>query len=431
MMACTTPSVLILATGLTGGLLAFSLQSRDDALRARAHRLHREAIVIDTHADLTPFIQKDTRLPRISDPDMTGPAYDPSTDPRQAPIETNWQQGFPPGPWSFTERHSDGYMDLPRMREGGLDTEFFAVYMEREPRPGMAVKRALGQIESIHALCRKYSEDIALATTAAAVRNIVGSGRIAALIGLEGGYMIEDDLRVLRMFHKLGVRYMTLTHSFNTHWADSSGTGQEVPPRHGGLSPFGREVVKEMNRLGMMVDISHVADATFYQVLKVTRAPVIASHSSVDGVKPHARNMSDDMLRALAENGGVIHINAVIKYIDPIERDRTPLSVFIDHIEHAVRIAGADHVGLGLDYGYKAPAPLGLEDISKLEAVTYELLKRGFDEATVRKILGENTLRVMREVEGVAEADPTRAGPSVGHPVGDQDQGRAKRLRPI
>ena len=171
--------------------------------------------------------------------------------------------------------------------------------MEREPRPGMAVTRALGQIESIHALGEKYSEHVALATTADELRAIVGSGRIAALIGVEGGYMIEDDLRVLRMFHTLGVRYMSLTHAFNTHWADSSGTGRPVPVRHEGLSPFGVEVVKEMNRLGMMVDISHVADSTFFDVLDVTEVPVIASHSSVDGVKDHARNMSDAMLRAL------------------------------------------------------------------------------------------------------------------------------------
>jgi membrane dipeptidase len=289
------------------------------------------------------------------------------------------------------------------MREGGLDAEFFAIYMEEEPRPGMAVKRALAQIEAVLTLCEKYEDSVELATSAEDVRRIVASGRIAALMGVEGGYMIEDDLRVLRAFHRLGVRYMSPAHSFNTHWADSSGTGEPVPPLHGGLSPFGVEVVKEMNRLGMMVDVSHVADSTFYDVLEATEAPVIASHSSVDGVKEHARNVSDDMLRALAKNGGVIHINAVVKYIDPIERPKTPLSVFIDHVVHAIEVAGADHVGLGLDYGYDAPAPEGLEHVGKLEAVTYELLERGYDEGTVRKILGDNTLRVMAEVERVSK----------------------------
>jgi len=158
-----------------------------------------------------------------------------------------------------------------------------------------------------------------------------------------------------------------------------------------------------MNRLGMMIDVSHTADSTFYDVLEATEAPVIASHSSVDGVKEHARNLSDEMLRALAKNGGVIHIDTVIKYIDPLERPKTPLSVFLDHIAHAIDVAGADHVGLGLDYGYDAPAPEGLEHVGKLGAVTYELLKRGHDEETVRKVLGENTLRVMAEVEAVAK----------------------------
>ena len=380
-----------------------SPQTTDHELRARAERLHREAIVLDTHADLTPFIEKDTKAVEITDPSLAGPAYDPSSDPLHAEITGPWVASIPPGPWKFTERHQDGYMDLPRIREGGLDAEFFAIYMEEEPRPGMAVKRAFGQIEAVLALCDKYPGEVALATTAEEVRRIAASGRIAALMGVEGGYMIEDDLRVLGLFHRLGVRYMSLTHSFNTHWADSSGTGEPVPPRHQGLSPFGIEVVKEMNRLGMMVDVSHTADSTFYDVLEATEAPVIASHSSVDGVKEHARNMSDDMLRALAKNRGVIHIDTVIKYIDPVERPKTPLSVFLDHIAHAIEVAGADHVGLGLDYGYDAPAPEGLEHIGKLGAVTYELLKRGYDEETVRKILGENTLRVMAEVERTAK----------------------------
>lgn len=373
-----------------------------DPVRERARALHREMLVLDTHADLTPFLEKDTMPVRITDPGMAGPGYDPSADPGQQVVVDAWTKTFPPGPWRFSERHADGYMDLPRMREGGLDAEFFAIYMDREPRPGMAVKRALGQIDAIRAICAKYPKDIALATTAAEVRAIVKSGRVAALVGLEGGYMIEDDIRVLRMFHALGVRYMTLTHSFNTHWADSSGTGTPVTPAHDGLSPFGKAVVAEMNRLGMVVDVTHVSDKTFDDALQATKAPVIASHSSVDGVKDHARNMSDDMLRALAKNGGVIQIDAVIRYIDPVDRPQTPLSVFIDHIMHAIKVAGPDHVGIGLDYGYDAPRPVDLEDCSKFENITYELLKRGVPEDTIRKVWGENTLRVMAEVEKVA-----------------------------
>ena len=395
--------------------------SGQDSLRARARRLHHDAIVVDTHADLTPFIELDTRVPLIGDPGMSGRGYDPAAHASAQPVlpTDSWYRTFPKTPWHFSDRHTDGYMDLPRMRDGGLDAEFFAVYMEEEPRPGMAVRRALDQIEAIHALCEKYPNDIALATRADDVVRIVKSGRIAALIGLEGGHMIEDDLRTLKIFSELGVRYMSLTHAFNTDWADSSGVGPPLAATHDGLSPFGRAVVQEMNRLGMLVDVSHGGDRTFYDALDVSKAPIIASHSGCRAVKDHPRNMSDDMLRALARNGGVIQIDAVTKYINPaiavdltprsytdtVKEPPTPLSVFIDHIVHAIQVAGPDHVGIGLDYGYGVPTPIGLEDVSKLDAITYELLARGIDETTVRKVLGENTLRVMREAERVADAE--------------------------
>jgi membrane dipeptidase len=413
---CAT--VLAFAAGL--GLTLSALDAGQDPLKEKAHRLHRDALVLDTHADLTPFLELDTQVPLISDAGMAGPAYDPAADAARQPVLPTdaWYRTFPPGPWHFTDRHRDGYMDLPRMREGGLDAQFVAVYMEEEPRPGMAVRRALDQIDALHTLCEKYPKDLALATRADEVVETNKSGRIAVLIGLEGGYMIEDDLRALRTFSRLGVRYMTLTHMFNTNWADSSGVGPPLEARHNGLSPFGRVVVGEMNRLGMLVDVSHGGDKTFFDVLAVTKAPVIASHSGCRAVKNHPRNMSDDMLRALAKNGGVIQIDAVTKYINPaipvdaapksytdqlsVREPPTPLSIFIDHIAHAIQVAGPDHVGLGLDYGFGVPAPVGLEDVSKLEAVTYELLARGFDENTVRKVLGENTLRVMREAERVA-----------------------------
>ena len=407
------------STAVAVGLLAVATWSAagisgqaPDPLRERAHALHRQILVLDAHADLGPFFEMDTLPARITDPGLGGPGYDPSADPGSQPVVEHWKKEFPAPPWRFTERHVLGYEDLPRMRAGGVKAQFVAVYMEPEPRPGMAVKRALDQIEAVLTACEKYPQDVALATTAAEVRRIVAGGRIALLIGVEGGYMIENDLRVLRLFHRLGVRYMTLTHSFNTDWADSSGTGRPVPPVHNGLSPFGREVVAEMNRLGMMVDITHVSDKTFYDALAASKAPVIASHSSVDAVKDHPRNLSDDMLRALARNGGVIHIDSVIKYIDPIEREGTPLSVFIDHIMHALKVAGPDHVGIGNDFGYDAPAPIEMRDVSKFEEVTYELLKRGVDDATVRKVWGENTLRVMGEVEQVAVS--LRAQPAAG-----------------
>jgi membrane dipeptidase len=340
----------------------------------------------------------------IDDPGLSGRGYDASEAPSRRRPDNPWLHGFPPGAWSFADRHSTGYMDLPRMREGGLDAQFFAVYTEQDDRPGMAVKTALSQIGAIHALAAKYPRDVGLAITAADIRAVVGSGRVAVLMGVEGGHMIDDDLNVLRSFAALGVRYLSLTHSFNTHWADSSGVGPPIQPTHDGLSPFGKEVVRELNRLGVLVDVSHTSDKTFYDALEVTAAPVIASHSGVDAIKEHARNMSDDMLRALAKNGGVIQIDGVLKYIDPVARPKTPISVFIDHIDHAIKIAGIDHVGLGMDYSPTAGAPVGLEDCSKYEAITYELMKRGYSDGDVKKVLGENTLRVMAEAERVAKS---------------------------
>lgn len=382
-----------------------------DPLLARAHRLHRAAIVIDTHADMTPLIERDVRPAAIDDPGMAGPGYDAGEAPSRRRPDNPWLHGFPPGPWRFIDRHTTGYMDLPRMREGGLDAQFFAVYTEQDDRPGMAVKTALSQIGAIRTLASKYPTDLGLAVTASDIRSIVGSGRVAVLMGVEGGHMIDDDLNVLRAFAALGVRYLAPTHSFNTHWADSSGVGPPVTPTHGGLSPFGREVVHELNRLGVLVDVSHVADKTFYDVLETTTAPVIASHSGVDGIKDHARNMSDDMLRALARNGGVIQVDGVLKYIDPVTGRRTPLAVFIDHIDHAIKVAGIDHVGLGMDYSPTAGAPVGLEDCSKYEVITYELLKRGYSEQDVRKVLSENTLRIMAMAERIAAHGGTRPAP--------------------
>ena len=255
--------------------------------------------------------------------------------------------------------------------------------------------------------------------------------------------MIEDDLAVLRTFFRLGVRYMTLTHSFHTSWADSAGMLEVPPPVHGGLTPFGEDVVREMNRLGMMVDVSHVSDETFFDAIRVSRAPVIASHSSCRAVAGHARNVTDEMLRALAGNGGVVMINFYPGYIDeqttremqawfaqwkptleeitarhpgdPEAQQRarrahlaahpapqTDLAVVLDHFDHALRVAGADHVGIGADWDGVPSMPRGLDDVAALPRLTQGLLERGHDEETVRKVLGENLLRVMEQVEAVS-----------------------------
>lgn len=370
-----------------------------------AQALHREAIVIDGHSDTTPWLEDSE--------------------------------------WRFDERHTDGHEDLPRMREGGLDAQFWSIHMGETPGRGRALREAIVRIDAVHELVRRHPDQLALATSAEEIRRAAAQGRIACLMGVEGGHIIEDSLAALRSYYRLGVRYLTLTHSFHTSWADSAGTNEAPPPLHGGLTAFGEEVVREMNRLGMLVDVSHVSDATFWHVLRVTQAPVIASHSSVRAVADHPRNLSDDMLRALAVNGGVVMINFYSGYVDaslvaplrelflgfgprlaelreqhaddPVARLRamrallrgadvpaTNLSVLLDHFDHALRVAGPDHVGLGADWDGVPSMPRGLEDVSRLPALTRGLLERGHAPEVVRKVLGENLLRVMGEVEAAS-----------------------------
>ena len=384
-------------------------QEGDDSISDEVVReLHRSAIVVDTHSDTTP---------RFEDPE-----------------------------WNFLDRHdpSDGHMDLPRMREGGLDVQFWSIYMGPQEGEGRAIREALQRIDAVHRLVDRHPDELGLATSVEEIRDQVAAGRVSSLMGIEGGHIIENDLAALRIFHRLGVRYMTLTHSFHTDWADSSGTSVDLEPLHHGLSEFGEEVVLEMNRLGMMVDISHVSDETFWDVLAVSKAPVIASHSSTRAVADHRRNIRDEMLRALAESGGVIMINFFPGYIDervgeqsvaynakwgdrlgelsrmhaddPKARamayrehfwahplPQTSLDVLLDHFDHAIAVAGAEHVGLGADWDGVPSMPVGMEDVAALPNLTRGLLERGHSPATLRKVLGENILRVMAEVEAVAE----------------------------
>jgi len=392
-----------LALALSLLLCTACITTRPDeirSLRELADRIHERALVIETHSDTTPLFETD---------------------------------------WDFAERHDDGHMDLPRIREGGLDAVFFSIWMGKTPGEGRAIKTAIDRIDAVHELVRRLPDELALATTADEIERAVRRDKLAVLMGVEGGHIIEDDLRALRTYYRLGVRYMTLTHSFHTNWADSAGTDVPPEPRHGGLTEFGEQIVAEMNRLGMLVDISHVADSTFWDVLRVSDAPVVATHSSCRAVADHPRNMSDAMLRAMAEKGGVIQINFFPGYIDPAktemakrlipqvkalyekypddpERAReerialyeandpgpTPASLVVDHIAHVIELVGDDHVGLGADWDGVPSLPEGLEDVSKLGFVTAELLKRGYGEDTIRKVLGGNMLRVMRETEAVA-----------------------------
>jgi membrane dipeptidase len=327
------------------------------------------------------------------------------------------------------------------MREGGLDGAFFSIFVSGNVTGPQAVKRALEQIDAVRSLAARHPDQISLATTAAEVRAAHAAGKTSALMGMEGGHMIDDSLAVLRMYAALGVRYLTLTHSVNTSWADSSGDD----PAHNGLTDFGRSVVAGLNRLGVMVDVSHVADDTFWDALETSRAPLLASHSSCRAISGHPRNMTDEMIEAMAAKGGVIQINYLDAYLDQAtylaqdqrRRELAPLRAelerkypgpdnaakrmqelraamaampplprpswekIVEHIDHAVKVAGVDHVGLGSDFD-GATMPIGLEDASKLPKITEALLARGYSEQDVRKILGENILRVMGEVERVA-----------------------------
>ena len=384
--------------------------SSQSAVSQGARQLHHRAIVIDTHDDTT------QRL-----------IFDKTFD--------------------IGTRHADGSIDIPRMREGGLDAIFFSIWITGDLTGPTAVKRALQQIDAVRETVRTHPRDLVLATTAQDIRQAAANGKIATLIGVEGGHMIDEDLGVLRNFAALGVRYLTLTHSLNTTWADSSGD----MPAHNGLTPFGREVVRELNRLGVMVDVSHVSDKTFYDALEVTRAPVLASHSSVRAISNSPRNLTDDMLRALAKNGGVVMINynaaflseefrvasgmpewrARIEAINTMCAGNEVCAILggqrlnheamrsgqlpsvswekiVEHIDHAVKVAGIDHVGLGSDFD-GATMPLGMEDASKLPAITEALLKKGYSDRDIEKILGANLLRVMAQVERVAvDREPAR-----------------------
>ena len=374
-----------------------------DGVTAPARDLHTRAIVIDTHDD-TP-----QRM-----------LYDRTFD--------------------IGVRNKSGSIDIPRMREGGLDALFFSIWMTGDVTGPAAVKGALLQIDKVRETVRLHSKDLLLATSVADIRRGASEHKIAVLMGMEGGHMIDDNLGLLRAYAALGVRYLTLTHSLNTAWADSSGD----KPVHNGLTPFGKDVVRELNRLGVMVDISHVADKTFYDAIEVTKAPVIASHSSCRAISNSPRNMTDDMLRALARNGGVVMINYNAGFLSEefrsaprsaelraqadaitarcgadqacgiLEGERADHEAMrsgqlptvtwdkiIEHIDHAVKIAGIDHVGLGSDFD-GATMPLGMEDASKLPKITGALLKKGYAEQDVTKILGGNLLRVMERVEAAS-----------------------------
>ena len=368
------------------------------ALLAHARRLHREVPMIDTHNDLPEMIHENAQgdLSKM-DPDKT------------LQIDT----------------------DIPRLKAGLVGGQFFAAYVPAAYKDKGAAKYALEEIDIIKRFTRR-SPSLQWATTADGIVAAHKAGKIASLIGIEGGYAIENSLGLLRIYHELGVRYMTLTHSANTDWADAA----TDKPAHNGLTPFGEDVVREMNRIGIMVDISHVSDATMIDAIKVSRVPVIFSHSSARALANHARNVPDSILAMMKQNGGVVMVNIFPGFINPIAAKQTAnvldkmaefqkqypndpdkankawtewfenlklepgtLSEVADHVEHIVKVAGIDHVGIGADFGSLTTHPVGLEDVSRYPYLTAELLRRGWKDEDVKKFLGLNLLRVMRAVE--------------------------------
>lgn len=320
--------------------------------------------------------------------------------------------------WDIAARHETGHVDIPRMRDGGVAAMFFAVYAPRPSEPGQGLAAARRQIDAIHAMIERHPDQLVLARTSRDIRTAKNAGRIAILFAIEGGYLIEDSLDVLREYHDAGATYLTLTHGFHTTWADSSGVHADLTPLHDGLAPFGKEVIRELNAMGMMIDVSHVSDKTFWDVLGLSTAPIIATHSSCRSVSPHRRNMSDEMIRALAAADGVIQINFASAFIDPdfppIDVDaltawradktlpkpdflahRTPLDVLVDHFDHALQLVGPEHVGIGTDFDGVPTLPDGMRDCSMLPSLTAELLARGYSDEDLGKVLGENVLRVM------------------------------------
>jgi membrane dipeptidase len=289
------------------------------------------------------------------------------------------------------------HTDLARLRQGGVGGVFFAAYVAASYGLGpRAYERGLEVIGTIHHLVDQYPNDFAFATTAAQIEGAHKERKIAALIGVEGGHAIDDSLDKLGEFYKRGARYMTLTHTNTNHWADSSGDISDAKiAHHNGLTDFGKDVVREMNRLGMMVDISHVADRTFYDALAVSTAPLIASHSGCRALADVPRNMTDEMIVALAKKGGVVQVNFYCNFLTTAKPPRATLDDVVAHIDHIRKIAGID----GIDC-----APVGLEDVSKFPNLTRALLEKGYSAADIRKIYGGNLLRVMKAVEHIASA---------------------------
>lgn len=399
--------ILLFSGVLLWSLALTSCGDEESKILKRADRIHEAVLTVDTHCD-TPM-----RLTR--------------------------------GGFDLGVRNDDGCVDFPRMKEGGLDAEFFAVFIGQGPRNDSAYtvvhERALSIFKAIHENVDKNSDQAEIAYSADDAYRISRSGKRAAFIGVENGYPVGKDISRIKEYYDLGARYITLSHSGNNDICDSSTDPQG--PEFNGLSPFGEEVVAEMNRLGMMVDVSHISDESFYDVLTVSKAPVIATHSSCRALCAHPRNLDDDMLRALKENGGVIQICILSDYLKQPEvnpeleqkvqelRDRygdfesltgEEMSQFrreyreirtkyrklatvvdaVDHIDHVVQVAGIDYVGIGTDFD-GGGGITDMMDVSQMKNITIEMVRRGYTRSEIEKIWGGNAMRVLREAERISK----------------------------
>ena len=409
-------SCLILAVSAA---VAQSTNPPDITVSAKARAIQESAIVVDTHAD-TPQ--------RFLD------------------------EGFDIG---STDPNDIGHITLDKAHRGNLGAEFFSIWVEPGTNQGHFAKHTFDLIDSVYEQAARHPDRMMMAFSVADIERAHKEHKLAALMGIEGGHSIENDMHLLRDYYRLGVRYMTLSWSNTNEWADSSGDiNDSKVEHHNGLTDFGKQVVLEMNRLGMMVDISHVADKTFWDAIATTKAPVIASHSSARALVDAPRNMTDEMLRAVTKNGGVVQVNFFsgfddqtywdasraqakekdaaiqafiekkksdgqpVTYIDTdrIEREwtaklqRPPFKVLIDHIDHIAKVAGVDHVGLGSDFdGVSGATPQGMDSAADLPKITQALLDRGYSADDIKKILGGNILRVFRQVETVSREMQTQS----------------------